>query len=96
MPAPKPEKSGMPEEPEIVTPVEARQGRLGRDVLYVLLISLSLAIVAAVVLLTWASPKSPGDDKIGLSPAPVSDPAFAGQKPQCSTVLAHRFAMLAG
>ncbi len=79
MPAPKPEKPEKPEQPEIVTPVEARQGRLGRDVLYVLLISLSLAIVAAVVLLTWASPKSPGDDKVGLSRVPVTDPTFAGQ-----------------
>ena len=58
-----------PEESETITPVKARQGRLGRDMLYVLLVSLTLAVVAAVVLLTWASPKAPESSTLGHSPS---------------------------
>jgi hypothetical protein len=77
-----------PDDPEILTPVEARQGRLGRDVLYVLFISLSLAIVAAVVLLTWASPRAPAVDKVGFSMTPVMSPALASIAPVRETASA--------
>ena len=43
----------MDEKPEILTPVEARQGFLGRPVLLVLIVSMILACGSIVLALVW-------------------------------------------
>lgn len=64
-------------EPEL-TPTEARQGKLGKPVLYVLIVGLALAIIAMFVFLGGTDVKNPPPD-IGVvdnpprseSPAPA-------------------------
>lgn len=48
------------EEPKILRPVEARQALPGRPVLTVLRVSLALAILAGIALVTWFWQHTPG------------------------------------
>jgi len=74
------------EEPEVITPVEARQGGRGRPLLYALILGLVLAAVFVIGMQTWTVsedvPDSVAlDEPLAVPPAPAvpgpADPAAA-------------------